>query len=183
MAFPHLDYVSLELPQERTWATDDPIGFLERDVRQIQEVRDLALFQQFLRLCAGRTGQLPNAASFSADVGVSGATVRGWLSILHASYIITLLPPYHTNLGKRLVKSPSLDFLDVGLAPHLIGIQDPSQVATPPLRGALPRGLALWAKQAGDLVDKQYLVTGGDASGSQRGVTLLVWRDLAKIPE
>jgi len=351
-AFPRLAYISLELPQERTWATDDPIGFLdrfpngvildeiqlcpelfshlqvradaarrmgmyvitgsqqfglneritqslagrvgavsllplsiaelttarlvpanldlmlyrglypalydrdiaptlllanyvntylERDVRQIQAVRDLALFQRFLRLCAGRTGQLLNTASLASDAGVSTATVRGWLSILQASYIITLLPPYHANLGKRLVKSPKLYFLDVGLAAHLIGIQDPGQVATHPLRGALfetlvvgeflkdrfnrglpadlffwrdnhghevdllrqkgarvdtieikagatvvgslTRGLELWAKQAGDLVGKQYLVTGGEVNGSRQGIMLLGWRDLGMIPE
>jgi predicted AAA+ superfamily ATPase len=89
--------------------------YLERDVRQIQVVRDLTLFQRFLRLCAGRTGQLLNATSLAADAGVSAVTVRGWLSILQASYIVMLLPPYHTNLGKRLVKSPKLYFLDVGL--------------------------------------------------------------------
>lgn len=111
--------------------------YLERDVRQIQAVRDLTLFQRFLRLCAGRTGQLLNLATLAADTGVSAGTVRGWLSILQASYLIALLPPYHVNLGKRLVKSPKLYFLDVGLAAHLIGIGDSSQISAHPLRGAL----------------------------------------------
>jgi uncharacterized protein len=111
--------------------------YLERDVRQVQAVRDLATFQRFLRLCAGRTGQLLNGASLASDTGVSPATVRGWLSILQTSGIIRLLQPHHANLGKRLVKAPKLYFLDVGLAAHLIGIHEPGQVATHPLRGAL----------------------------------------------
>jgi len=111
--------------------------YLERDVRQIQAVRDLATFQRFLRLCAGRTGQLLNLASLASDTGVSPATVRGWLSILQASSIVTLLQPYHANFGKRLVKSPKLYFVDVGLAAHLIGIHEAGQVSAHPLRGAL----------------------------------------------
>jgi predicted AAA+ superfamily ATPase len=111
--------------------------YLERDLRQLQAVRDLSTFQRFLRLCAGRTGQLLNMASLASDTGVSPATVRGWLSILQASSIITLLQPHHANLGKRLVKIPKLYFVDVGLAAHLIGIHEAVQVATHPLRGPL----------------------------------------------
>lgn len=111
--------------------------YLERDVRQVQAVRDLATFQRFLRLCAGRTGQLLNLASLAADTGVSPATVRGWLSILQASSIVMLLQPYHANLGKRLVKTPKLYFLDAGLAAHLIGIHEVGHIVAHPLRGAL----------------------------------------------
>ncbi len=111
--------------------------YLERDVRQVQAVRDLATFQRFLRLCAGRTGQLLNLTSLAADTGVSPATVRGWLSILQASGIVRLLQPYHANLGKRLVKTPKLYFLDAGLAAHLIGIHEAGHVTAHPLRGAL----------------------------------------------
>lgn len=111
--------------------------YLERDVRQVQAVRDLATFQRFLRLCAGRTGQLLNLASLASDTGVSPATVRGWLSILQASNLVVLLQPHHANLGKRLVKTPKLFFLDVGLAAHLIGIHDAGHVAAHPLRGPL----------------------------------------------
>lgn len=111
--------------------------YLERDVRQLQAVRDLATFQRFLGLCAGRTGQLLNLTSLAADTGVSAPTVRGWLSILQAGNLVTLLQPYHTNLGKRLVKTPKLYFLDVGLAAHLVGIHEVAHVAAHPLRGAL----------------------------------------------
>lgn len=111
--------------------------YLERDVRQVQAVRDLATFQRFLRLCAGRTGQILNLAGLAADTGVSPATVRGWLSILQASSIVMLLQPYHANLGKRLVKTPKLYFLDAGLAAHLIGIHEVGHIVAHPLRGAL----------------------------------------------
>ena len=111
--------------------------YLERDVRQVQAVRDLATFQRFLHLCAGRTAQLLNLTSLAADTGVSPATVRGWLSILQASSIVMLLQPYHANLGKRLVKTPKLYFLDAGLAAHLIGIHEAGHITSHPLRGAL----------------------------------------------
>lgn len=111
--------------------------YLERDVRQLSAVQDLSLFQRFLRLCAGRTAQLLNMTALASDAGVSPGTVRNWLSLLEASYVIKLLPPYHRNYNKRLVKTPKLFFLDVGLAAALIGITDAVQIATHPLRGPL----------------------------------------------
>ena len=111
--------------------------YVERDLRSIGEVRNLSLFQRFVRVCAGRVGNLLNLAALGADTGVSHTTARGWLSLLEASYIAFRLPPFFANLGKRLVKSPKLYFYDVGLAAYLIGIERPEQIATHPLRGAL----------------------------------------------
>ena len=111
--------------------------YVERDVRRMLEVRNLTSFQRFVRLCAGRVGQLLNYAALGADAGVTHTTARHWLSILEASYIVFRLPPYHGNVRKRLVKSPKLYFHDVGLASWLLGIESARQVGTHPLRGAL----------------------------------------------
>jgi hypothetical protein len=111
--------------------------YLERDVRNILNVKDLGSFELFLRLCAGRTAQVVNMNSISGEVGVSHNTVKQWLSVLETSFIIKLLRPYHGNINKRIVKSPKLYFLDTGLACFLLGIQSAGQLATHPLRGAL----------------------------------------------
>ena len=111
--------------------------YVERDVRRLGEIRNLTSFRTFVRLCAGRVGQLVNLASLGADAGVSHTTAREWLTILEASYIVFQVPPYHANIRKRLVKSPKLYFHDVGLASYLIGIERSDQMATHPLRGPL----------------------------------------------
>lgn len=111
--------------------------YLERDVRQILAVSDLDRFATFIRLCAGRTGQLLNMQSIGDECGITHNTVKSWLSVLQASGIIKLLRPWHANLGKRLVKSPKLYFLDTGLACYLLGIQKPEHLLGHPLRGAL----------------------------------------------
>lgn len=111
--------------------------YVERDVRRLGGIRNLSTFRRFVRLCAGRVGQLVNLSSLGSDAGVSHTTARQWLGILERSYIIFPLRPYHANIGKRLIKSPKLYFYDVGLASYLIGIQLAEQLATHPLRGAL----------------------------------------------
>lgn len=111
--------------------------YVERDVRRMLEIRNLTAFQRFVRLCAGRVGQLLNLAALGADAGVTHTTARHWLSVLEATYIVFRLPPYHGNVSKRLVKSPKLYFHDVGLASWLLGIESVRQVGTHPLRGAL----------------------------------------------
>lgn len=111
--------------------------YLERDVRQIVNIQDLAAFQRFVRLCAGRTGQLLNLSALGGEAGVTHGTARAWLGVLEASYLVHVLPPYHRNFGKRLVKTPKLYFLDVGLAAWLLGIRDRATLALHPLRGAL----------------------------------------------
>jgi len=119
------------------WLSDYTMSYLERDVRQITQVQDLSSFQRFLRLCAGRTGQLLNLSNLAQDAGIAQSTARAWLSVLEASYIVFLLPPHHRNLGKRVVKMPKLYFLDTGLAASLMGIQTSTQLVIHPLRGAL----------------------------------------------
>ncbi len=119
------------------WFPNYVSSYLERDVRQLVAVRDLSLFQRFVRMCAARSGQLLNLAALGADCGISAVTARQWLSVLEASYLVARLPPYHRNFGKRLVKSPKLYFLDVGLMAWLLGIRDAASIQTHAARGAL----------------------------------------------
>lgn len=111
--------------------------YVERDVRRLGGIRNLSPFRLFVRLCAGRVGQLVNLSSLGSDAGVSHTTAREWLAILERSYIAFQLPPFQANIRKRLVRSPKLYFYDVGLTSYLLGIESPDQVATHPLRGAL----------------------------------------------
>jgi uncharacterized protein len=111
--------------------------YVERDLRQLAAVHDLQRFERFVRLCAGRTGQLLNLDSLANDAGVSHATARAWIDLLQTSYIVHLLPPWFTNTGKRLIKSPKLYFYDVGLACWLLGLRTPQQVLRDPLWGSL----------------------------------------------
>ena len=111
--------------------------YVERDLRMLINVKDLSTFEIFLKLCAGRTGQILNLTSLGNDCGVNHGTIRSWISVLEASYIIKLLQPYYKNYNKRLIKSPKLYFLDTGLACFLLNIQDETQLSTHPLRGAL----------------------------------------------
>lgn len=124
--------------------------YVERDLRALIELRHLDEFRRFVRLAAGRTGQLLNLHSLAADAGISDPTARQWMTLLQASYIVYLLPPWFANLGKRLTKSPKLYFYDVGLAAWLMGITDESQIGTHPLRGALFENLVVmeFVKQA-----------------------------------
>ena len=119
------------------WLRSYVATYVERDVRTISQVGDLAMFQRFVELCAGRTGQLINFLSLASDCGVSQPTAKAWLSILEASFIVFRLPPFHRNLGRRLVKTPKLHFYDTGLACWLIGIRTPEQLRTHPLRGPI----------------------------------------------
>ncbi|GMR21688.1 MAG: ATP-binding protein [Gammaproteobacteria bacterium] len=111
--------------------------YLERDVRQLIKVQDLGAFQRFLKLCAGRSGQLLNLSSLANDCGITHNTAKAWISVLEANYIVHLLPPHHQNFNKRLVKTPKLYFLDTGLATWLLGIQNIEQLTTHVQRGAL----------------------------------------------
>lgn len=117
--------------------------YVERDIRRLAAVRDLTLFERFVRLCAGRVGQLLNLQSLAADVGVSHTTARAWLTLLEASFLVFLLPPWFTNTRKRLVKSPKLYFYDVGLAAWLLGLETENQVSRDPLRGNLFENLVV----------------------------------------
>ena len=116
---------------------DYMLTYLERDVRQMIQVKDLSLFQQFLHLCAGYIGQLINFDSLGNALGVSSTTIRHWLSILEASYIIFRLSPYYENFGKRIIKSNKLYFYDTGLASYLMDFRDKKELAYSPMRGRL----------------------------------------------
>lgn len=117
--------------------------YIERDLRQIINIKDLDIFKRFVKLCAGRTGQIWNASNLSNDTGVSIHTIQSWISVLQASYIVFLLPPWFGNIKKRLIKSPKLYFHDVGLASYLLDIETEIQLDRDPLRGALFENLII----------------------------------------
>ncbi|MBN1684918.1 MAG: ATP-binding protein, partial [Gammaproteobacteria bacterium] len=111
--------------------------YVERDVRKLVNVKDLSLFQKFLKLSASRVGQIFNSHHMSNEIGVSHHTIHSWLSILEASYLVMRLQPYYENFGKRIIKSPKLYFTDVGLATYLLDIHHIDQIKRDPLRGQL----------------------------------------------
>lgn len=119
------------------WLASYVSTYVERDVRRVLQVGDLSAFQRFLTLCAGRTGQVLNTSALAADAGVSQPTARSWLSVLEATFIVRLLPAWHGNVRKRLVKAPRLHFVDTGLACYLLGLRSPQQLQDHPLRGPL----------------------------------------------
>jgi len=140
--------------------------YLERDVRNLAGVRDLNQFETFLKLCAGRTGQLVNQSSLSSDIGISHTTVNNWLSILRTSFVIHLLRPHFRNFSKRLVKSPKLHFFDCGLVSYLLDITNSHQIPTHPLLGALFESFVI-----GELAKIRY--------NSIKALDLYYWRDSA----
>ncbi|NDE74058.1 MAG: ATP-binding protein, partial [Betaproteobacteria bacterium] len=166
-----------QLAPER-WFANYVMTYVERDVRQLIEVKNLSLFQRFLKMCAARCGQLLNMTSLANDCGVTHKTIGAWLSVLEAGYLIFLLQPHHKNFGKRLVKTPKLYFHDTGLAAYLMGIQDANHLSIHPARGALfenlvisellkqrfnqglPSNLYFWRNNTGDEVD--LLIEQGD---------------------
>lgn len=117
--------------------------YIERDMRKLINVKDLQAFQTFIRVCATRIGQEFNASNIAVETGVSVNTIRNWLSILSASYIVFLLRPYYANIGKRLIKTPKLYFYDTGLASFLLGIQTEEQLDNHPLKGPLFENLVV----------------------------------------
>ncbi len=119
------------------WLRSYVATYIERDVRTMSNVSDLVTFQRFLRLCAGRTGQLLNYSSLAGDCGISQPTAKAWLGILETSFLVFRLPGFHSNLRKRLVKMPKLYFYDTGLVCWLLGIRTPEQLQTYPLRGSI----------------------------------------------
>ncbi|MDE0148805.1 MAG: ATP-binding protein [Rhodospirillaceae bacterium] len=119
------------------WLGSYVAAYIERDVRTVSNIGDLATFQRFVALCAGRTAQLLNYASLAGDCGITQPTARAWLSVLETGFIAFRLPPFHGNLRKRLVKMPKLHFYDTGLACWLLGIRTPDQLRSHPLRGAI----------------------------------------------
>lgn len=112
-------------------------NYIEKDVRQLVNVRDLSTFRRFVRMCAARTGQLLNLSALAGDCGITHNTAKAWISVLEASYILHLLTPHHQNFNKRLIKSPKLYFYDVGLAAWLLNIQTADQLTIHSARGQL----------------------------------------------
>lgn len=148
------------------WFPNYVSTYVERDVRQLLAVRDLSLFQRFLKMCAARSGQLLNLSALAADCGISHVTAREWMTVLEASYIVYLLRPYHRNFGKRLVKMPKLYFLDTGLMAYLLGIRDAETLATHASRGMLFETLV-----ASEWVKRQF--------NAGQVAELYFWRDSA----
>lgn len=111
--------------------------YIERDVRQIKNISDLLIFEKFMRILAGRTGQELNLSAISNEVGVDLKTIQSWIGILESSFIIYLLKPYFQNFNKTIVKRPKVYFYDVGLVCAFLRINNRSQIETHPLRGAV----------------------------------------------
>lgn len=118
-------------------------SYIERDVRSVRNVGDLSTFRRFLQLCAGRIGNLLNLSALANELGVDHKTVRAWLSVLEASFVVFLLPPYHRNYNKRVVKQPKLYFYDTGLACSLLGLESAAQLTTHYLRGGIFENLVV----------------------------------------
>lgn len=125
--------------------------YIERDIRLMKNITDLHLFQKVIKLCAGRIGQVLNLTSIANDCGVSHNTIRGWISILEASYIIFLLYPYHENFNKRLIKMPKIYFYDTGLAASLLGIENNSKFDINPFKGGLFESFVI-----SEIIKKEY---------------------------
>ncbi|MCH8473788.1 MAG: ATP-binding protein [Opitutales bacterium] len=117
--------------------------YVERDVSQLIRLKDASLFEKTLRLLAGRTGQVINYSSLANDVGVDAKTIREWISILEASFILFKVPPYFENFGKRVIKSPKYYFTEIGLLCHLLGLKKPEQISRDPLVGAIFENLVV----------------------------------------
>ena len=111
--------------------------YVERDVRAIANIGNMDAFQRFVRLCAGRTGQILNLSSLASDCGISHTTARHWVFILQAGFIIHLLPPHHENFSKRVIKSPKIYFLDTGLLCYLLRVRKPEEIPVHPMKGAI----------------------------------------------
>ncbi len=124
-------------PQPAHWFAGYLATYVERDVRQLLNVANLLTFQRFIAMCAARSAQLLNLNGLAADCGISQPTARQWLTVLQASHLVALLPPYHRNFGKRLVKTPKLYFLDSGLLCHLLRINAPDDLRHHAQRGAI----------------------------------------------
>lgn len=142
-------YSKKVIPEE--WYADYLQTYVERDVRQIQNVTNLLDFQRFIKLCAGRIGQVLNVSSLATDCGISVSTANSWISILAASYIIFLLQPHYKNFSRRLIKSPKLYFYDSGLACFLLGLKASEQLINFYLRGGLFENMVI-----SDLIKQQF---------------------------
>lgn len=151
--------------------------YVERDVRQLVNVSDISKFIKFVKLCAGRIGQLLNLSSLGTECGISQPTAQSWLSVLESSYIVYLLKPYHQNFNKRLVKTPKLYFHDVGLACSLLGISSKEQIFSHYHRGALFENLIIsgYLKMMHNRAKEPVMYFWRDNSGNE--IDLILERD------
>lgn len=129
--------------EPKEWYSNYLHTYVERDIRMLKRIQDLGTFQIFLKMCAARCGQLLDLTSIGNDCGVSHNTIKEWINILEASFIIFLLRPHYKNFNKRLVKSPKIYFYDTGLLCHLLGIESPEQIKTHYLRGGIFESFAI----------------------------------------
>lgn len=157
--------------------------YVERDVRQLIQLKDAAAFEKMMKLVAGRAGRLFDYSSLANDVGVDGKTIKHWLSILEASFVLFKLPPYFENFGKRAVKSPKYYFTDVGLLAYLLGIRSPDQVSRDPLVGAMFENLVVLEclktrTNRGELPDLYFF---RDSNGNEVDLLVQVGRHLRAV--
>lgn len=150
----------------RDWLASYYQTYLERDVRDVLSVDDIDVFSRFVRLCAGRAGQLLNLSGLATECGISHTTARRWMSVLEASFVVHLLRPHHRNFGKRLVKSPKLHFVDTGLLCMLLRVRDPEELHDHPARGSIFESFVVSEMLKG------FLHRGAQAD-------IFFWRDLA----
>ncbi len=151
----------------RAWYNSYIQTYLERDVRSLYNIGSLRDFQRFMQLLAGRCAQILNLSEFARDLGISVSTVKNWLSVLEASRIIFVLPPYYNNLGKRIIKSPKIYFTDIGIVCYLTGLRDRSHLLQGPMAGALFENFCILEtlkifSNAGERPGLYYLRTGND---------------------
>jgi predicted AAA+ superfamily ATPase len=149
-----------------TWYANYIRTYIERDVRLVKNINNLLAFERFLRLCAGRIGQLLNLNSLALEVGVDAKTINIWIGILEMTFVAFRLQPYHKNFNKRLVKMPKLYFYDTGLAAALLGIENSQQLELNSYRGVLFENFVVL-----DLLKRRY----NEAKASN----LFFWRDSA----
>lgn len=169
--------------------------YIERDVHQLINIKNMMAFQTFIRLCAGRVGSECNFSSLANEVGVSAPTINEWISILQSSYILWKLPPYYANINKRLVKSPKLYFYDTGLLCYLLRIEKAEQLQTHPLRGNIfenfvvteflkrrfNKGLKHLEGLFGEKIEKSFVVYDGKIESSSDIHGIYNFRNIPEI--
>jgi predicted AAA+ superfamily ATPase len=149
-----------------TWYANYIRTYIERDVRLVKNINNLLTFERFVRLCAGRVGQLLNMQSLAIEVGVDAKTINTWMGILEMTFVAFRIQPYHKNFNKRLVKMPKLYFYDTGLAAALLGIENSQQLELNPFRGALFENFVIL-----DLIKQRF--------NQAKASNLFFWRDSA----
>ena len=158
-------------------------SYVERDVRSVRNVTDLSAFSRFLQLCAGRIGSLLNVSSLANELGLDHKTVRAWLSVLEASFVVFLLPPYHRNFNKRVVKQPKLYFYDTGLACSLLGLESENQLASHYLRGSIFENfvIAEYRKIIAHTGRRPHMYFWRDSSGTEVDLVVEHGRELSAV--